>query len=91
MPRLLIPDPLLKFTQGKGELQFPSSSVQVFIANLKESYPALHQVLFGPQNNLNGFVNIYLNHNLFTDRFTENNASLLENDFMEIVVAVSGG
>ncbi len=90
MPRLAIPDPLLRFTQGNSEVQLASSSVQTLILDLKEHHPGLYQVLFGQHGELNGFVNIYLNRHLLSHRLTEN-VPLAETDLIEIVVAVSGG
>lgn len=90
MVKLLIPEPLQKFTEGKREIELSASSVNALISNLKEHHSSLHKVLFDPQGALNGFVNFYFNQNLLAHRLTEH-ISLNAADELEIVVAVSGG
>lgn len=90
MPMLSIPAPLLDFTDNIKALQFHSVSTNEFIKELKEKYPELFRVLFTQNNMLNGFVNIYLNQKIITDRFV-NDTPLLEHDHLEIMIAVAGG
>lgn len=90
MPFLSIPAPLLAFTENTKDLRFSSSSILELVKELKEKYPRLFRVLFDQNNHLNGFVNIYLNQKVLADRFTQD-GPLVENDHLEIMVAVAGG
>lgn len=80
----------MRYTEGCAELQLPSDSIAAMIDDLKGAHPNLHAVLFGPQNELNSFVNIYHNQHLLNDRLTHS-TPLQANDKLEIVIAVSGG
>jgi hypothetical protein len=89
MPTLNIPETLLKFTNGASSILLDAASTATMRMQLKHTFPDLYHVLFNPQGEINGFVNIYLNQQMLDRAWGDH--PLNPADHLTIITAVSGG
>jgi MoaD family protein len=61
MPTVKIPPVLRPKTGGESEVQVSGSNVGEVLAALAEAHPDTREQLFGPDGDLNRYVNVYLN------------------------------
>jgi molybdopterin synthase sulfur carrier subunit len=61
MPTVKIPPVLRPKTGGESEVSAEGSNVGEVLAGLAESHPDTREQLFGPDGDLNRYVNVYLN------------------------------
>jgi molybdopterin synthase sulfur carrier subunit len=61
MPTVKIPPVLRPKTGGESEVSASGASVGQVLAALAEAHPDTREQLFGPDGDLNRYVNVYLN------------------------------
>ena len=61
MPTVKIPPVLRPKTGGESEVSVSGSDVGEVLAALAEAHPDTREQLFGPDGDLNRYVNVYLN------------------------------
>lgn len=88
--KVRIPSPLRNYTDGKDSVETQGANVGEVLNNVKTSAPGIEQRLFKAPNQLNRFVNIYLNDEDI--RFLKNlDTPVKEGDEISIVPAIAGG
>ena len=88
--RVRIPSPLRNFTDGKDTVETQGGSVGEVLNTLNASAPGIGQRLFKGPNQLNRFVNVYLNDEDI--RHLQNlETPVKEGDEISIVPAIAGG
>lgn len=90
MPRLDIPEPLQKYTEGKRQLSLTAKYLSDLPSCLQSQNPALYQVLFNKQGKLCGYANLYLDGVLVSNQLTQA-IELKPSGRLSLVAAVSGG
>lgn len=87
---VLIPTALRSQVDNQDSLDVEGGSVQEVLASVTSKYPELGNRLFKDDNELNRFVNIYLNDEDI--RFLENlDTPTKSGDELSIVPAIAGG
>jgi molybdopterin synthase sulfur carrier subunit len=88
--RVRIPSPLRNYTNGKDTVETQGKNVGEVLNNVKTTAPGIEQRLFKGPNQLNRFVNVYLNDEDI--RFLKNlETPVKEGDEISIVPAIAGG
>ena len=88
--RVRIPSPLRNFTAGKDTVETQGTSVGEVLNNVKSSAPGIETRLFKAPNQLNRFINVYLNDEDI--RYLKNlETPVKEGDEISIVPAIAGG
>ena len=88
--KVRIPAPLRSYTNGADVVETAGSSVGEVLNNVKASAPGIETRLFKAPNQLNRFVNIYVNDEDI--RFLKNlETPVKEGDEISIVPAIAGG
>lgn len=90
MPKIILPDPLIKYTNNKNFLQFNFSNFNEMCEYLATTYPLLFAVLFDHQRRIKGFINFYKDSNYLAEDSLQN-LQFKNDDIIEIVASVSGG
>lgn len=90
MAKIQIPEALLKYTDGHSQLVTTESSLEGVIRWLKQDQPSLGNILFSTNGSLCGYVNIYLDGQLVSDKLDQS-LNIDANSNLDIVAAVSGG
>ena len=87
---VMIPTALRPHVDGQESLEVSGGSVGDVLGTLIQRYPELGQRLFKGENELNRFVNVYVNDEDI--RFLDNlDTALNAGDEMSIVPAIAGG
>jgi sulfur-carrier protein len=88
--KVRIPSPLRQYTQGADVVEVSGKSVGEVLNALKQSAAGIETRLFKTPEQLNRFVNIYLNDEdiRFLDNLT---TPVKEGDELSIVPAIAGG
>ena len=87
---VMIPTALRQHVDGQDTLEVDGTSVSEVLSTLTQRYPELGQRLFKAADELNRFVNVYVNDEDI--RFLDNLAtSLNAGDEVSIVPAIAGG
>jgi len=90
MIRVRIPSPLRSFTNGADVVQAAGSSVGEVLTNLQSQASGIESRLFKGPNQLNRFVNIYVNDEDI--RFLNHlETPVKEGDEISIIPAIAGG
>lgn len=90
MPKVRIPSPLRTYTQGADVLSIAGGSVGEVLNSLTQQAQGIEARLFKGANQLNRFVNVYLNDEDI--RFLKNlETPVKETDEISIVPAIAGG
>lgn len=90
MIRVRIPSPLRSFTNGADVIQASGASVGEVLSNLKSQASGIESRLFKGPNQLNRFVNIYVNDEDI--RFLNHlETPVKEGDEISIIPAIAGG
>ena len=88
--KVRIPSPLRSYTQGADTIDAPGANVGDVLNNLKEKASGIETRLFKSPNQLNRFVNVYLNDEDI--RFLKNlETPVKAGDEISIVPAIAGG
>ena len=88
--KVRIPSPLRSYTNGADIVESPGVSVGEVLNNLKTKASGIETRLFKGPNQLNRFVNIYVNDEDI--RFLSNlDTPVKEGDEISIVPAIAGG
>jgi molybdopterin synthase sulfur carrier subunit len=88
--KVRIPSPLRNYTQGADIIETAGTTVGEVLNALKEKAAGIETRLFKGPNQLNRFVNVYLNDEDI--RFQKNlDTPVKEGDEISIVPAIAGG
>lgn len=88
--KVRIPSPLRSYTGGSDVVEAPGSNVGEVLNNLKTKAAGIETRLFKGPDQLNRFVNVYLNDEDI--RFLNNlQTPVKEGDEISIVPAIAGG
>jgi len=88
--KIRIPSPLRSYTAGADVVETSGANVGEVLNNLKEKAAGIETRLFKGVNQLNRFVNVYLNDEDI--RFLKNlETPVKEGDEISIVPAIAGG
>jgi len=88
--KVRIPSPLRSYTQGADMVQASGANVGQVLDDLKSKASGIETRLFKGANQLNRFVNVYLNDEDI--RFLKNlETPVKEGDEISIVPAIAGG
>lgn len=88
--KVRIPSPLRSYTNGADVIETTGSSINEVLNNLKQKANGIETRLFKAPNQLNRFVNVYLNDEDI--RFLKNlDTPVKEGDEISIVPAIAGG
>ena len=88
--KIRIPSPLRTYTQGADVVEIQGASVGEVLNNLKTKASGIETRLFKAPNQLNRFVNVYVNDEDI--RFLKNlETPVKEGDEVSIVPAIAGG
>src|SRR5215208_3544728 len=88
--KVRIPSPLRNYTNGADTVETQGASVGEVLNNVKGTAPGIETRLFKAPNQLNRFVNVYLNDEDI--RFLKNlDTPVKEGDEISIVPAIAGG
>ena len=88
--KVRIPSPLRSYTNGADVIETSGSSINEVLNNLKEKASGIETRLFKGPNQLNRFVNVYLNDEDI--RFAKNlDTPVKDGDEVSIVPAIAGG
>lgn len=90
MAQLIIPTPLRKFTDGKGQFQSEKNTVDEVIFELVNQYDALKNQLLDQDGKLRSFVRVYVGDE---DIQALNNGStqVQADTVISIIPAIAGG
>ena len=88
--KVRIPSPLRSYTNGADVIESPGASVGEVLNNLKTQAGGIETRLFKGPNQLNRFVNVYVNDEDI--RFLKNlDTPVKDSDEISIVPAIAGG
>jgi molybdopterin converting factor small subunit len=90
MAQLIIPTPLRKFTDGKGQFESQKSTVDEVIFDLVGQYDSLKNQLLDEDGKLRSFVRVYVGDE---DIQSLNNGAtqVKEDTVISIIPAIAGG
>jgi molybdopterin synthase sulfur carrier subunit len=90
MPKVRIPTPLRKFTDGEAQVAVEGDDLRTVIDNLQARHPGLEERLLDENGQLRRFVNIFVRDE--DVRFQQGlDTELHDSDTVSIVPAVAGG
>jgi sulfur-carrier protein len=85
-----VPTPLRGQADGQARLELAGATVREVLVTLADRYPALGGRLFNERNEVNRFVNVFLNDE--DVRFLQNlDTPVKDGDAVMLVPAVAGG
>ena len=88
--KVRIPSPLRNYTDGKDSVETQGANVGEVLNNMKQSAPGIEQRLFKGPNQLNRFVNVFLNEEDI--RFLEElETPVKSSDRITLIPAIAGG
>ena len=90
MVTIVIPTSLRRFADGSSSVEVEAETVVDALRHVTEQYPDLRNHLFDDEDQIQSFVNVFVNDENIRDR--ENQAtSLSEGDELLLVPAMAGG
>ena len=90
MPKVRIPTPLRKMTDGQGEVAVEGGDLRSVLTNLEGQHPGIGERLFDENGDLRRFVNVFVRDE--DVRFLDGlDTEVGEGDTVSIVPAVAGG
>ena len=90
MARIIIPTPLRKFTNNEPSVNVESGTFNSVLAGVISRFPALKDHLLDGQNQLNGFVRIFVGEEDI-NALNGLDTNIGENDTVSIIPAIAGG
>jgi len=90
MPALKIPTPLRPYAEGQKTIVLPGEIVSDILIAAIEQYPQLKDHLFGEDQQLRPFVNLFLGENN-VNQLQGLDTKLKENDILLIIPSIAGG
>lgn len=91
MPVIHIPTPLRNLTDGNATVPVEAGTVATALNELVEKYPALRTNLFGADDKLRSFVNVYLNDDDIRYLGMKEDAPTCPSDEINIIPSIAGG
>lgn len=90
MARIIIPTPLRKFTDNEPSVNVEGGTFKSVLERIVSKFPALKDHLLDGQNQLNGFVRIFVGEE---DINTLNglDTNIGDQDIVSIIPAIAGG
>ncbi|HSG82164.1 MAG TPA: molybdopterin-synthase adenylyltransferase MoeB [Gemmatimonadota bacterium] len=89
--RIVVPTALRPFTDGADAIEIDSRTVDDALAGLTSRYPELRRHLYGDDDRLRSFVNIYLNGDDIRYLEEGGRTGVREGDEIRIVPSIAGG
>ena len=90
MPKVRIPTPLRKLTDGQAEVVVEGDDLRTIVTNLDAAHPGLGDRLLDDSGQLRRFVNVFVHDE--DVRFQQGlDTQVADNDVISIVPAVAGG
>jgi sulfur-carrier protein len=90
MPKVRIPTPLRKLTDGQAEVHADGEDLRTVLADLEATHPGIGERLLDDSGQLRRFVNVFVRDE--DVRFQDGlDTKVGENDTISIVPAVAGG
>ena len=90
MPKVRIPTPLRKLTDGQAEVVAEGQDLRTVVENLDAAHPGLGDRLLDDSGQLRRFVNVFVRDE--DVRFQQGlETEVADNDVISIVPAVAGG
>ena len=90
MPTIKIPTPLRPYTNGEGEIYLPGETVEDLLTAVIDRHPSLERHLFGDDNQLRPFVNLFLDDEN-VNQLEGLQTSLSDMDTILIIPSIAGG
>ena len=90
MPTLKIPTPLRPYAAGESTIILPGETVADILEALVEEHPALKKHLFGEDDKLRPFVNLFLKEEN-VNQLQGLQTPLAEGDTILIIPSIAGG
>jgi len=90
MPTLKIPAPLRPYASGESAITLPGETVAELLEAAVEKHPELNKHLFGDDNQLRPFVNLFLDEENIT-QLSGLETPLAEGDTVLIIPSIAGG
>lgn len=90
MPKLKIPSPLRPYASGESIITLPGETVAEILEAVVEEHPELKKHLFGDNDQLRPFVNIFL-HEENVNQLQGLDTPLTAGDTVLIIPAIAGG
>ena len=90
MAQVYLPTPLRRLTNGRARVMAGGGTVEEALADLEREFPGLREQLRGPDGQVRGFINVFVNGTEI--RLLQGGATpLREGDEISIVPAMAGG
>ncbi len=90
MPKVRIPTPLRKLTDGEAEVLVDGTDLRTVVTNLDATHPGLGERILDDDGQLRRFVNVFVRDEDI--RFQDGlDTQVSEDDVVSIVPAVAGG
>lgn len=90
MPKVRIPTPLRKHTDGRSEVVVDGDDLRTVVTNLDAAHPGLGERLLDDSGQLRRFVNVFVRDE--DVRFQDGlDTQVAEGDTVSVVPAVAGG
>jgi adenylyltransferase/sulfurtransferase len=90
MPNLKIPTPLRPYANGQATISLPGKNVADVLDVLVETHPELKKHLYGDNNQLRPFVNLFLGEENI-NQLQGLETTLEEGDTLLIIPSIAGG
>lgn len=90
MAKIIIPTPLRKFTSNQAAVAVQSGTVIESIRDLTLQYPDLDKHLFNEDQQLRGFVRVFLGEDDIED-LQGHDTPVQQGDTISIIPAIAGG
>ncbi len=90
MPKIKIPTPLRPYASGESTIILPGQSVAEVLEAVVEEHPDLRKHLFGDDDQLRPFVNLFLDEQNI-NQLQGMQTPLAEGDTVMIIPSIAGG
>jgi molybdopterin converting factor small subunit len=90
MPNLKIPSPLRPYASGESTITLPGETVAELLSAAVERHPELGKFLFGNEDQLRPFVNLFLKEEN-VNQLQGLETPLAEGDTVLIIPSIAGG
>ena len=90
MPTIKIPTPLRPYADGESEINLPADTVADLLSAVIDRHPGLEKHLFGDDNQLRPFVNLFLDDENI-NQLEGMGTPLRDTDTILIIPSIAGG